>query len=439
MTPNRWLGALPVLWRTRRGRRAGDAGLMLRGITRGADTAVGLRLRGQYVLLLLDPSLVGQLLVEHAPDSMKGPGTQLTRVLLGDGLLTTEGEQHQRARRLVAPAFSPRRLAPYADTFARRGEAHLATWRDGQVVDIHAQMAALTLDLIGRTLLGIDVTDEAAGIRSSLESALASFGDSALAFGRRRPRPESTGAVDAHAVHHVVDAILDERAEHLSDDRGDVVSALLAATAEPDGLTRSEVHDHVVTLLMAGHETTANALSWAMYLLGENPDAEQRLHAEVDRLAGRLPTMTGLSDLPYTRAVIAESMRLYPPAWIVGRTITRDLDFAGWHAPAGAVVAASPLLLHRDPRWFPDPDRFDPSRWLDARREAVARNAYLPFGTGPRSCIGEQFAWAEATTVLAVLAARWSARMQPGHVPQMQYRVTLRPGNGLPMRVHHRP
>ncbi len=150
------------------------------------------------------------------------------------------------------------------------------------------------------------------------------------------------------------------------------------------------------------------------------------------------PPGQDLAGLTYTRAVIAESMRLFPPAWMITRELTADADFAGWHAPAGTIVAVSPLLLHHDARWFPDPERFDPARWLDDRRDAVPRHAYLPFGTGPRSCIGEQFAWAEATTALAIICSRWTARSVPGHEVRPQYRVTMRPAPGLPMQVQAR-
>jgi cytochrome P450 len=217
-----------------------------------------------------------------------------------------------------------------------------------------------------------------------------------------------------------------------------VISALLAASAESDGLSAAEVHDHVVTLLMAGHETTANALSWTLYLLSQNPAAERLLHEEVDGLSGCTVTVDDLPHLAYTRSVVSEAIRLYPPAWIVGRTIARDLEFGAWHVPEGSTVAVSPLLLHHDARWFPSPETFDPMRWIDDRRTAVPRYAYLPFGSGPRACIGEQFAWAEATTALAVIASGWSARTKAGHTVLPQYRVTLRPGNGVPMTLRAR-
>lgn len=441
------MGAGRLLLRTRQARRHRDPGAALRALARGSHDAVGLRIRGQHILLLLNPQLAGELLIDRASDTIKGPGVQLTRGLLGNGLLTSEGEAHRRARRLVAPAFSPRRLTGYTETFARCTQTHARDWHDGQRVDMQHEMASLTLDIVGQTLLGIDLSGQAPQVRAGLESALIEFSgaDTALPrIGRRRPRTGATvGPLPADtaprdAVHDLIDDIIEERRRNPSTDRGDVISALLSASAEPDGLTAAEVHDQVMTLLMAGHETTANALSWTMYLLGIHPEVRRRLQAEVDALAGQLPTISQISSLTYTRAVISEAIRLYPPAWIIGRSTTTELDIAGWHLPAGSVIAVSPLLLHHDARWFPDPEVFDPQRWLDERHTRVPRHAYLPFGTGPRACIGEQFAWNEAIIALAVLTQSWTADSDPARPVTGQYAVTLRPAGGLPMTVHAR-
>jgi cytochrome P450 len=427
----------------RKMRGSTDMGELLRSVVRGTPDAVGVRFRGRHLLLVVDPALVPGLLIEHAADTSKGPGMARVRHLLGDGLLTSEGSDHRRARRLVAPAFSPRRLTGYVDQFAERTATHVAGWSDGQTVDIHREMATLTLDIVGNTLLGIDLRERAPGIRTALEATLEHFAATRPGFNNRRPvraaTPEEVG-VDTTAlaaVHHLVDEIIDQRRTNLSEDRGDVISALLAASQEPDGLSAAEVHDHVVTLLMAGHETTASALSWTLHLLGSHPEVQRKLHAELDGLDG-LPTAADLPNLTYTRAVVTEGMRLYPPAWMIGRATTVDLELGGWHVPAGSMIAVSPLLMQRDARWFPEPDAFDPDRWLDERRDGVPKYAYLPFGTGPRSCVGEQFAWAEAVTALAVIAARFTARTEPGHVVRPQYRITMRPGTGIPMQLHAR-
>jgi pentalenene oxygenase len=250
-------------------------------------------------------------------------------------------------------------------------------------------------------------------------------------------RPGSEPAEDPAqlAVHEVVDEVISHRRAHPTDDRGDVVSALLSYGEIRDGMTATEIHDHVMTLLLAGHETSANALTWTLFLLGKHPHAQDRLYAEVSAFVDAGPTFADLPSLSYTRAVISEAMRLYPPAWLLGRTIVAPLEFGGWHAPAGTVVLTSPMLLHRDRRWFPEPDTFDPTRWLDHRSHRVPKYAYLPFGTGPRACIGEQFAWAETITALAVVAATWHVHTDPDLTPEIAYRVTLRPSGAVPIRV----
>jgi cytochrome P450 len=365
--------------------------------------------------------------------------------VLGDGLLTSEGATHERARRLVAPAFSPRRLAAYGDVFARCTADAMSGWADGALVDMHGEMAALTLRIAGLTLLGTDLSAQAPLVRGGLEAALADFGGGGR--GGLGPPADSAAYGGLHALVHAV--IAQHRATPA--DTGDVLGALLAGAAGPDGpassgtpggptgLTGQEIHDHVLTLLLAGHETTASALTWTLYLLARHPAVQRRLRAEVSALGGRPPGPDGLPALRYTRAVISEAVRLYPPAWIIGRTLTTGLELAGRPLTAGTIVAVSPLLLHHDPRWFPDPERFDPGRWLDERRAAVPRHAYLPFGTGPRSCIGEQFAWAETVTVLAMLTQSWSFKADPGYVPVPGYGVTLRPSAPVPLTLHARP
>ena len=445
----RWLGPVRVAWRTRAPRRRGDPAGVVRALAHGGGGAVGVRIGRRHILLLRDPELVGQLLVEHAGLTSKGPGVRLTRQMLGNGLLTSEGAPHDRARRLIAPAFSPRRLAGYTTAFAELAAAREDGWPGDATLDIHDEMASLTLEIVGRTLLGIDLADRGPVIRASLESALERFGALGggsllgggparrIRFGGRSSGARMGGAagpIEAE-VHRIVDEVITERRAHPTDDRGDVVSALLSDGAVRAGMDDAEIHDHVITLIMAGHETTANALTWALFLLGRHGDAQDRLRDEVSRLGTAAPTFDRLTELPFARAVVAEAMRLYPPAWILGRTIVAPLDFDGWQAPAGTLVGVSPLLLHHDPRWFPDAETFDPDRWLDDRRRAVPRHAFLPFGTGPRACIGEQFAWTEAVTVLAVLIARRRIWAEPALSPAPQFRLTMRPAGVVPLRV----
>lgn len=411
----------------------GTLQVLLRAAEQRKRGAISLPMGDRRVLVLLDSELSARLLSDHASSTVKGPGQQITKKTLGDGLLTSEGPAHDRARRLVAPAFSPRRLSAYTAIFAGCAQDSAAGWRDGELRDMHAEMTGLSLRIAGRALLGVDLWELAPWVRDGVEAEFATFAgdntrDSVTAgdFGERRAM-----------LHRLVDDIIAQHQAQRPGDRGDVISALLAVAAEPGGFTSQEVHDHVITLLMAGHETTASALTWTAYLLARHPDVQERLQAEADTLGGRPPSTGDLPSLAYTRAVFSETIRLYPPAWILDRTACADFEIGDIRLRTGSVVAVSPLLLHRDPRWYPDPERFDPGRWL-GQRPALPRHVYLPFGIGPRACIGEQFAVAEAVTVLATLAQSWTFRAAPDFEPDVSYLVSLRPAAGMPLTCHAR-
>jgi cytochrome P450 len=382
------------------------------------------------VLLVIEPALVRDLLIAHAADTTKGPRLQRIRPLLGDGLLTSEGETHRRLRRLIAPAFARARLERYTQVMGERARRRATSWRAGGTLDVHAEMAAVTIEVVGETLLGVDLTDEAAPVRRPLQSALAGFANQRGPLDAETDPPDIVDPDFEALIQRVI-------ADHIgSPDRGDVVSALLAATddeAGGRGLTEREVRDNVVTLLLAGHETTANALSWTFHLLGEHPELAARLHRESASLGGRAVSFDELPALPYTRAVVKEAMRLYPPAWSIGRSAAAGFKLGDWEVEPGTTLVVSPWVLHRRSEWFPEPERFDPDRWLDARADHVPRHAYLPFGLGSRACIGEQFAWTELVIILAVVAGGWRLEPQEGHVVEPQYRVTVRPRGGLPM------
>jgi cytochrome P450 len=223
-------------------------------------------------------------------------------------------------------------------------------------------------------------------------------------------------------------------------DQGDLLSMLMSAQEE-DGSRMSDlqIRDEVMTLFLAGHETTSNALTWTWALLAQHPEVEEVFHAELQTaLAGRPPTFDDLSCLPYTRAVLAESMRLYPPAWIVGRRVISEYEVGGYRIPEETVVIMSQAVMHRDPRWFPDPDRFDPARWLREETPPRPKFAYFPFGGGPRTCVGEQFAWMEGILLLATLGQKWKMRLDPEQRIASQPGITLRPRDGMRMFVEKR-
>jgi cytochrome P450 len=393
------------------------------------------RLGPEHVYLLNSPDLVHDVLVRQARSTMKGRGIQATRQLLGDGLLTSEGEQHRTSRRLLQPAFAERRMTTYAEDMSALAARLSEAWtRNPRVVDMAAEMSTLTLQIVGRALFGRDLLPDSTEVSAALGQAMASFRRAVLPGGRmllRLPLPSSRRAVAARErLDAVVQRTIAERRAALDDDdKPDVLATLLQA-----GMSERQVRDEVMTLLLAGHETTATALTWTWVLLARHPDVAATLHA---RLA------TDPAD-PYATAVIAEAMRLRPPAWLIGRRLTADVDIDGWHVPAGSLAVASQWVLHRDERFWPQASQFRPARWLDAaghfdeQAPGQPRGAWFPFGLGHRTCIGERFAWTEAQLVLATLASRWSPELVGRSDIGVQPAVTLRPTTPVSMRLVHR-
>lgn len=396
----------------------------------------------QKVYLVSSPDLVRQLLVGSSRSVEKGPALRAAGLVLGDGLLTLPGARHKPRRRLVNPAFHHSLMAGYAETMVTATDELDAAWRalpEGAVVDMAEQMSALTLQIVGRAIFGAELGGSAGEVYADLERALAGWEklmlpggnllvDSRLpAFRRMREAAER--------LDRLVRGLVDRAAEQPGED---VVSGLLAARVDGDSLPTEAVRDEAMTLLLAGHETTANALAWAWHLLSGSPDAAARLREEVLGL-GHLPSYADLPSLPWTMAVVAETMRLHPPAWVLEREVTEDLEVDGWVLRKGAIVLASQYALHRDPRFWPRADAFEPQRWLtpdgafDEDAPGQPRGAWFPFGAGTRQCVGESFAWTEAALVLARLAPAW-APVTVGR-PRLHAAVTLRPHGGLPMAL----
>ena len=385
------------------------------------------------------------MLVTRQHDFVKGRGIQWTRMFLGDGLLTSEGAFHQRQRRLSAPAFHRQRIGAYAAVMADYAARARARFRDGETLAFDVEMHALTLAIAGRTLFGEDMADEAAAIGSALTDLLTLFPRFALPWARalqRLPLPSNRRFERARArLDATVYRIIRLRRQS-GRDEGDLMSMLMAARDEDDGgrMTDVQLRDEIMTLLLAGHETTANALCWTFHLLAQHPEVERRLHDEIDAVLGdRLPGLDDVPHLTYTERVFAESMRLYPPAWNIGRQSLVDYGVGGYTLPAGSLFAVSTWVTHHDPRWFPDPFRFDPERFLPEARAARPKFSYFPFGGGARQCIGESFAWMEGALLLATLAQRFRFRSVPGAQVEPQALITLRPRHGLPLVAEARP
>jgi cytochrome P450 len=403
------------------------------------------RLARDPVWLLSHPDHVKDVLVTHQHSFAKGKGIQWARLFLGEGLLTSEGEFHTRQRRLAQPAFHRQRIAGYARAMSEHALRSREGLAAGTVVDVHAEMMSLTLAVAARTLFDADVRTEAPEISGALEVILGHFPRFAIPFAgavQRLPLPSNARFRRAvSALDRIVYRIIAERRAR-SGDRGDLLSMLLVAQDEEGdggGMTDRQLRDEVMTILLAGHETTANALTWTWHLLAQNPEAEARLHGEIDRaLGGRTPGFDDFGALGYVERVLAEAMRLFPPAWGIGRRALVPYAVGGYTIPAGGLVAMSPYVIHRDPRFWPDPLRFDPDRFLPEARAARPRFAYFPFGGGARQCIGESFAWMEGVLVIATLAQRLRFRALPGARVEPQPLITLRPKRGLPMRVEGR-
>ena len=399
-----------------------------------------LRLPRFPVVLLNHPDLVREVLVGSNRAFRKGPTMQAAKRMIGDSLLTTEGEEHRRQRRLIQPLFHHERIAGYADDMVELADRAADRWRDGQPLDAHTEMGRLTLAVVSRTLFGTDLpAEESRAIAGALSGTLAQFDrvfSPLLPITERLPLPATRRFRAAHETFDrlVYGLIERRRAEGATGD--DLLSMLLRAQEAGAGMTDTQVRDEAITLFIAGHETTSNALTWTWYLLSRQPDVRSAWHAELDEVLGdRPPAAADLARLPLTDAVLHEAIRLYPPAWAMGRTALEVHRAGGFEIPAGATVVVSPWLLHRDARWFPDPLSFRPERWPAGPEP---RHAYVPFGAGPRMCIGEPFAWMEAALLLATIGRRWELDPSRDARVELQPVVTLRPRHGMAMTARPR-
>ena len=440
----------------------------LRFLTRTARTYgdfVPFKIGNLRMLLVNDPEAIREVLVTKNDSFTKSPALRNAKVTLGEGLLTSEGDFHRRQRRLSQPAFHPQRVAAYAGAMVRFADEMAASWRDGATIDLHEAMMEVTLRVVAKTLFDAELARDIDEIGAAMDVLVKMFRRATNPFGpllNRLPLPSNLRFLRSLAlVHGTIDRFIREHHES-GVDKGDLLSMLMRARdagggevtvdetvgrgrgdgpapGPGDGMTDKQLRDEVFTLFTAGHETTANALTFTWYLLGRHRDAEGRLHEEADRvLAGRAPTAADVDHLPYTRAVLSESMRLYPPAWIVTRQAKHDVEIAGRRVPAGGVVMMSQWVTHHDGRWWPPPDHFSPERWLGEAPPERPRYAYFPFGGGARGCIGEFFARMEATLIIAAVARGWRMELVDPEEPVLQPTITLRPRDPLRVVVRKR-
>ncbi|MFN8008491.1 MAG: cytochrome P450 [Terriglobia bacterium] len=394
----------------------------------------------QRVFLLNHPDLIRDVLVTHDSNFVKGRGLERAKMLLGDGLLTSEGALHRRQRRLMQPAFHRDALPHYGDIMAQSAEQAQLSWKDGAILDVDHEMKGLTLSIVGRSLFGAELETEAGELGEAFTTALKMWQRLMLPFAEKLekfPLPSVRKFQKARArLDQTIYRMIAER-RNIRGTETDLLSLLLMARdTEADGgdMTDLQLRDEVMTLFLAGHETTANALTWTWYLLSQNPSVEARFHAEIDQLpSGKLPSVDDLPRLTYTESLLKESMRMYPPAWLVGRRALQDYAVPPYLIPAGSLVLMSQYVMHHDARYFEDPFRFNPDRWNEDVKTARPKFAYFPFGGGPRQCIGEGFAWMEGILLLTALGQRWKFRLVPGHRVALQPLVTLRPKFGMKM------
>lgn len=405
---------------------------------------VALKLGPRRVHLASHPDFVEQVLVTENRKFGKSYVFELLRPVLGNGLLNSEGEFWLRQRRLMQPAFSKSSVNNYAGSIIEYTQRLLAQWSDGQPCDVHREMTRLTMGIVGKALMDIDLTEVSSEVAAPLEEAMRDFShrfESAFNFPPWVPTPRNRRAKrNVHRLDAVVNRIIRARRE-AGGDRGDLLSKLIHARDEVDhtGMTDRQLRDEVMTLFLAGHETTANALAWTWFLLGQNPVAESRLHEELVTVLGdRWPDAADVPKLVYTEAVLKESMRLYPPAFAFSRRVLADATVGGYHVPAGSAVIMSQWVIHRDERWWDEPEKFCPQRWLEPTTKPRPTYAYFPFGGGPRGCIGNTFAMLEAILVVAAIAARYRIELIAPETVRPWPSVTLRPRGAIQAILHAR-
>jgi cytochrome P450 len=397
----------------------------------------------RHIYFLNHPDLIKEVLVTNAPNFIKGEAVRVNRRIFGKGLVSNEGSSWSQQRRLIQPAFHRNRIETYASIMVAYTERMLSTWQDGETRNIHEDMMRLALEIVAKSLFSVEIASEKDRVAVALSTLME------LSAGARMLLPEPLRRIPTaenrryqHAIDELEDVVYSlirhrQTNTSLADSASrpaDLLDTLLEARYE-DGsaMPVQQLRDEVMTLLLAGHETTAVSLSWIWFLLSNHPEAEQQLWAELHQvLNGRSPTLQDLATLPYTERVVKETMRLYPPVWAITRTAIKDCEIGGYRVPAKSSVVMSQWVMHRDARYYDEPERFLPNRWLDERYRKAPRFSYFPFGGGPRICIGSSFASTETELVLATIAQKYQIRLVSSDPVQPTPSITLRPRNGIP-------
>jgi cytochrome P450 len=396
-----------------------------------------------HIVFLNHPEYIREVLVVQNDNFIKERTVQRSKMLLGEGMITAEGAEHRSQRQAAQPAFHRQRIPEYAKTMVDEAVRMRDSWGAAEERNIAIDMMHLTLNVVAKTLFATDLGDEVKELASAINRIMGLYNFLVLlpaaewlvhvrppglaAFVRARKR------IDA-VVYRMIEA---HRKRHA--DSGSLLDMMLAASPDRSAESERSLRDQVITIFLAGYETVANALAWTWYLLSQNPECEKEFHREIDReLHGRLPTFDDIPRLRYVEMVMAESMRLYPPAWAMGRYALNDFQLGEYFLPAKTTVLMSQFVMHRDARFFPDPLRFDPLRFTTEAKARRTRFSYFPFGAGFRQCIGESFAWMEGVLLLATIGQRWRFSLVPGHVVEPEPLITLRPKFGMRMVVERR-
>ncbi|MFL6528596.1 MAG: cytochrome P450 [Chthoniobacterales bacterium] len=388
------------------------------------------------IYLVNHPELIKHVLVTNDRFFTKWFAVDRLKEVLGNGLFVSEGEFHLQQRRLSQPAFHRDRVAAYAKQMVAHALTLRGRWHDGETIDISREMNWLAMMIVGSTLFGANMEADAAAVRDSLGEILDQFERSMLPHADREDFERAMQRID-DAVYRIV-----QERRKSGEDRGDLLSMLLRAhETEGEGarMTDLQLRDEAMTIFLAGHETSANAMAFTWYLLSQHPEIETEFHREVDqKLGGREPTIDDLPELALTGRIFSEAIRLYPPLWAIGRRAMEEVQIGEHTIRAGSVIILCQYVTHRDPRWYPEPTRFDPERWHPAARNERPRFSYFPFSAGSRACLGEAFAGVEGVLCLASIAQKWKLNLERGAKVALQPQLTLRPRNGIRMQVEAR-
>jgi cytochrome P450 len=415
--------------------------------------------RRRHVYLLNNPNYIEDVLIRNHKNFIKSRGLQVSKRLLGEGLVTSEGEYHDRQRRIIQPAFHPTLIKKYGEIITNYTLNMCQLWQDGTILDIHKEMIHVTAAIISKAVLGSDIKSEQGDeVGDALLTCAEYFNRLLMPFGELIEKipilPVNKGFQQAkRKLDSIVYNMIKEHRdnEKKGTQQGDLLYTLLQAQDIEAGIGRMtdlQLRDEVMTIFLASHETTANALTWTLYLLSQNPTVESKLYEELCSILGnnnsnnngkdRIPTIEDVPKLEYTEKVFRESMRLYPPAWTIGRQVISDYKVDKYIIPACSIILMSQYVMHRNPRYFSEPDSFHPDRWSKEMKSNLPRFSYFPFGGGIRGCVGEPFAWIEGILLIATICHRWKMHDDPEHKVELKPLITLRPKYGMRMRLERR-